>query len=103
MWHSSLLLHGGVHSVHIAEAMSGPILLQSIPDELPETRSVSSLSQTVAFAHREGEGAFVRWLVQGVWWLVNRSSSPLSSLPDLFSLNCLSRACRRASRSFSYS
>ncbi len=33
----SLLLCEGVHSVHFAEAMSGPILLQSIPDEPPET------------------------------------------------------------------
>ncbi len=39
-WYPSLLLCGGVHSVQVAEAMLGPILLQSIPDEPPETRSL---------------------------------------------------------------
>ncbi len=39
----------------------------------------------------------------GGCWLVVRSPSPLSLLPDPFSLNCLSWACQRAPRSFPYS
>ena len=35
-WYPSLLLRGGAHSVHVAEAMLRPILLQSILDEPPE-------------------------------------------------------------------
>ena len=35
----------------------------------------------------------------GGLWLVDRTFSTLSSLPDRFSLGCLSRACRRAFRS----
>ena len=50
-----------------------------------------------------GEGWGVRLFVQGGWWLVVRSPSPLSSLPDPFSLDCLSRACQRTPRSFPYS
>ncbi len=47
-----------------------------------------------------GVGRGVRLVVYGVCWLVVRSPPSLSSLPDPFSLDCLSRACQQASRSF---
>ena len=85
-WYPSLLLRGGVYSVHVVEAMSGPILLQSIPGEPPETRSFCGISlcvvfvcvtlssllpspHIVAFAHRERGRASVclsRGLIVGM-------------------------------------
>ncbi len=89
LWYSSLLLCGGVHSVHAVEAISGSTLTLSIPDEPPEMCSLWCLyvcgsgttcrhsctmilylhitlgSQVVALAWREGTRAFVHRLSRG--------------------------------------
>ncbi len=103
------LLHGGVHSVHAAEANSGSTLLLSIPDKPPETRlscpqkRAFSCGATLAvllivFAWQEGRGrcldAFVHCLGGLARRVDNCTTSPLSSLPDRVSLDCLSWACQ---------
>ncbi len=78
------------------------------PGRAPQKRSFCGIlmvslplwsPQTVAFAHYEGGGGVRSSVCLAGLWLVDRSSSPLWSLPDPFSLDCLSR---RESHSFPY-
>ncbi len=87
MWHSSLLLHGAFTNTPFF-VMSQCLLLARL-----------TLSpQVVTFAWWEWRGrclvAFVRCLGGLARRVDDRTTSPLSSLPDPVSLDCLSRACR---------
>ncbi len=105
LWCSSirlLLLRGGLHSVHVAEAMSGPILLQSGTSP-QKCSSICAVSHPLYFrAHRlprlhVGRGRRLHSSVC-LGGLVARQLAHvlLSPLLDPFSLDCLSRSCRRA-------